>query len=175
MEIYKFIKLPDIITLVSVIFAMLSIFFSLQRDFVLASLLILFSVAADFLDGTVARFIKRKGDFGKQMDSLADVIAFGVAPALFGYMLLLHTTFNKIILIFFVCAGLLRLARFNISPPSDYFEGIPITSAGIIIPLSYLLNIPINLLVYIYLVLGILMISSFKVRKFKATKQKKRT
>jgi len=167
MNIFKLIKLPDIITLASILFAMLSIFSSIQRDFIYASIFMVLSVIADQLDGTVARLMNRKDDFGKQMDSLADIIAFGVSPAVFGYMLLGRDILNIAILILFVFAGTLRLARFNISPKSDYFEGIPITSSGIIIPLLYLLRFPPNYLIYIYLILAILMVSSVKVKKFK--------
>ncbi len=167
MNIFKLIKPPDIITLISILFAMPSIFSSIQRDFIYASIFMVLSVIADQLDGTIARWLKRKDNFGKQMDSLADVIAFGVAPAVFGYMLLDRNMLNITILVLFVFAGTLRLARFNISKHSDYFEGIPITSSGIIIPSLYLLRFPTNFFIYIYLILAVLMISSIRIKKFK--------
>ena len=175
MNILKLIKLPDIITLLSVVFAMLSIFSSIERNFNPAAIFILLSVIADYCDGTVARLTKRQGNFGKHMDSLADVIAFGVTPAVFGYMFLEQSPLTILILTFFVCAGLIRLARFNISPPSDYFEGLPITASGILIPLWYFIKLPTTWLIYVYLALGILMISSIKVKKLKIkTKEKKK-
>jgi len=166
-NIFKLIKLPDLVTLASIALAMLSIFSSIQRDFIYAAVFMALSVIADYFDGAIARWTNRKGNFGKQMDSLADVIAFGISPAVFGYMLLGRDITNILILILFVFAGVLRLARFNISPSTDYFEGFPITSSGIIIPLFYLLKFPTAFLLYVYLILAILMISSIKVKKFK--------
>ena len=174
MNIFKLIKLPDIISLLSVAFALLSIFSSIQKEFTSALFFMLASVIADYADGMVARAIKRTGNFGKEIDSLADVIAFGVAPAIFGYMVLGRDLFTMAALIVFTCAGLLRLARYNISSPSDYFEGLPITASILLISLSYFF-LPLNLLPYTYLLVAALMISSIKVRKLKfKNKQRKK-
>ena len=186
MNIFKLIKLPDLVTLLSVAFALLSIFSSINLNYISAAIFMFLSAAADYCDGIVARLTKRTGEFGKQMDSLADIVAFGVAPAVFGYMLPLRSAVFTVILVLFVCAGLLRLARFNSSPPSDYFEGLPITASGIIIPGAFFLYIfsfkaygwgSFSLVMeIIYLALAVLMISSIKIKKLKPKKTRnKRT
>ncbi|MBI2546698.1 CDP-diacylglycerol--serine O-phosphatidyltransferase [Candidatus Woesearchaeota archaeon] len=173
MNMLKLVKAPDLVSLLSLAFAMLSIFSSIERDFNTAMFFMILSVVADYSDGMLARLMHRTGNFGKQVDSLADIIAFGVTPAVFGYMVLGRDTFTMAALVIFTCAGLLRLARYNISPASDYFEGLPITSSALLIPAAYTL-LPLNLLPYLYLLLAALMISSIKVSKLKLGKKDKK-
>ncbi|KAG5439963.1 hypothetical protein PCANB_000245 [Pneumocystis canis] len=92
----------------------------------------------DFLDGRVARWRKKSSLMGKELDSLADLVSFGVAPSAFAFALGIRTLIDTIILSFFVLCGISRLARFNISVDSlpknkhgklKYFEGTPIPSS----------------------------------------------
>lgn len=92
----------------------------------------------DFLDGKVARWRKKSSLMGQELDSLADLISFGVAPASVGFALGLRTNVDHLILSFYVLCGLTRLARFNVTVamlPKDetgkskYFEGTPIPFA----------------------------------------------
>lgn len=89
----------------------------------------------DFMDGKVARWRRKSSMMGQELDSLADLISFGMAPAAFAYAIGLRTTVDSLLLCFFVLSGLSRLARFNVtaaSLPKDatgkakYFEGTPI-------------------------------------------------
>ncbi|KAJ9659710.1 CDP-diacylglycerol-serine O-phosphatidyltransferase [Neophaeococcomyces mojaviensis] len=97
-----------------------------------------FGLFFDFFDGKVARWRKKSSLMGQELDSLADLISFGVAPASVGFALGLRTNLDQIILSFYVLCGLTRLARFNVTVamlPKDktgkskYFEGTPIPFA----------------------------------------------
>lgn len=173
MKLQSILKTADFVTLGNLIFGMLSIFASINKSFTLAMLFMLLAVACDFFDGKFARLSKKitqqQKDFGKQLDSLADLVSFGVAPAVFGFMMGLSAWYALLILVLFVCAGLLRLARFNILPTSDYFVGVAITTNGILFPLLYfvwlLIPYPIELFLVVYLFMAFAMMSSVKVRK----------
>ncbi len=113
--------------------------------------LVLLPVAGvlDFLDGRVARWRRKQSALGAQLDSLADLISFGVAPAVVGYGLGLRTGLDAIVLLYFVSCGLSRLARYNVTAATladdsgkvRYFEGTPIpTSVGIVITWLVLFN-----------------------------------
>ncbi|KAI0065435.1 CDP-diacylglycerol-serine O-phosphatidyltransferase [Artomyces pyxidatus] len=92
----------------------------------------------DFFDGKVARWRKSSSMLGQELDSLADLISFGVAPAVLAFVVGLRTTLDTVVLTCFICAGLARLARFNAtvalvpkdaSGKAQYFEGLPIPSS----------------------------------------------
>jgi CDP-diacylglycerol---serine O-phosphatidyltransferase len=118
----------------------------------LASFFIALAAVIDFLDGFVARLLKVPSEMGKQLDSLADTVSFGVAPGLIVYQFLRLSyaqqagglDINELWLLpaFIIpCAGAYRLARFNIDPDQHYgFKGVPIPAAGLLIasfPLVY--------------------------------------
>lgn len=111
----------------------------------IACALIPVAIIFDFLDGRVARWRHSASPLGREMDSLADVISFGVAPATIAYAMGLNTLMDQIILVYFAGCGLSRLARYNVTAESlsgpsgkvKYFEGTPITFS--IIPLGVLL------------------------------------
>src|SRR5689334_23425024 len=86
-----------------------------QRILWLAFALPLFAMVFDFLDGRVARWRHRSSPLGRELDSLADLISFGVAPAAIAYAAGLRTMIDQIILVYFVLCGLSRLARYNIT------------------------------------------------------------
>jgi len=97
-----------------------------------------FGLFFDFMDGKVARWRKKSSLMGQELDSLADLISFGVSPAAAAFALGLRTPVDHILLTFFVLCGLTRLARFNItvanvpkdaSGKSQYFEGTPIPTS----------------------------------------------
>ena len=109
--------LPNILTLGGVCLGISSIKFSIDGNFSLAVILILFAAILDALDGRVARLIKGTSEFGKELDSLTDFVSFGIAPVLILYFWEL-INYGKlgwaIALIFSVCC-VLRLARFNLT------------------------------------------------------------
>jgi len=142
--------LPSLFTCGNMTFGLLSIFQSVDGHFTTAAWFIVCALACDILDGRVARATKTTSEFGVQLDSLSDLISFGVAPAIMMYFVVLNVhplTKGKIgiaIAVLFVLCSALRLARFNVgttkTPLSKSFVGLPTpASAGVIISfvLSY--------------------------------------
>ena len=111
----------------------------------IAAALIPLAIVFDVLDGRVARWRHKQSPMGRELDSLADVISFGVAPATIAYAVGLDTALDQLVLVYFVLCGLSRLARYNVTAEglSDaagkvaYFEGTPIPTS--ILPLALLL------------------------------------
>lgn len=158
------LKLPDFITMANAIAGLAAILFAINNDFALAAYMLLLAVVFDYFDGKVARWLKSQNEFGKELDSLADTISFGVAPAVFGYSLI-QTPIALISFVVFLFAGILRLARYNITETKGSYQGLPITFNGIIIPLIFFLHLKIEFYPYVYLLLAVLMTSSFKIKK----------
>ena len=168
--------LPNILTLAGVCLGISSIKFSIDGNFTLAVILILFAAILDALDGRIARLIKGTSEFGKELDSLTDFVSFGIAPAFILYFWELNN-YGKlgwaITLIYSVCC-VLRLARFNLTKieqtegwKNNFFEGIPSPAGGLLIlmPLIYELtdlNIRFdvkNLTPYLTIAVAILLVS----------------
>ncbi len=144
-----------------------------SRFFIAGSLIILGSIL-DVLDGQLAKRLNSVSNMGKELDSLADMVTFGVAPTILLYHLLLVVGVAKHIAILaslaFVLAGALRLARFNTLPSdrSAYFEGMPIPMASLLlITGSFWQHWIINIWwTVVILVVSYLMISPFRYVKF---------
>ena len=143
--------LPSLLTLIGVCLGISSIKFSLDQNYSLAVIFLVFAALLDALDGRIARLIKGTSEFGKELDSLTDFVSFGIAPAFILYFWELKN-YGKIgwaiTLIFSVCC-VLRLARFNLTKISEdaewklnYFEGVPSPAgAGLaLLPLIYELS-----------------------------------
>ena len=133
--------LPNAITLIGVCIGLSSIKFALDGKFALAIIAILFAGLMDALDGRIARLIKGTSKMGKELDSLADVISFGVAPAFIMYFWNLQYLDKLgwfVCLIYVICVAL-RLARFNVTSNEEsswkdnFFEGVPAPAGGIIV------------------------------------------
>ena len=133
--------LPNAITLIGVCIGLTSIKFALDGKFALSVIAILFAGLMDALDGRIARLIKGTSKMGKELDSLGDVISFGVAPAFIMYFWNLQYLEKLgwfVCLMYVVCVAL-RLARFNVNSeeePSwkdDFFEGVPAPAGGIVV------------------------------------------
>lgn len=106
-----------------------------------------FCLLFDFADGRIARWRRRSSPLGQELDSLADLVSFGVAPAAIAFAMGMHGGWDALVLIYFVACGISRLARYNttaaaLSGPSGkvaYFEGTPIPSSLLIVAvLAYL-------------------------------------
>ena len=180
------IILPNAITLIGVCIGLSSIKFAIDGRFAIAIIAILFAGLMDALDGRIARLIKGTSKMGKELDSLGDVISFGVAPALIMYFWNLQYLDKLgwfVCLIYVVCVAL-RLARFNINSEEEpswkdnFFEGIPSPAGGIIVlmPLilsfsgldKFLFKINYDLLVpSFFIVVSILLISTIPTYSFK--------
>ena len=138
--------LPNMLTLMGVCIGLTSIRFALDEKFELAIVAIIFAALIDGLDGRIARLIKGTSKVGKELDSLTDMISFGVAPAFIMYFWKLNTLgrFGWLLCLVYVICVALRLARFNINSsqqPSwkdNFFEGVP-SPAGAILVLTPLI------------------------------------
>ena len=170
-NILKIIKLADIITLINALLGFASILMTLNGQIESALVLIFLAVIADGADGAVARYTGT-GVLGANLDSLADVISFGVAPAVVAFVSL--DSMNNWVGIFpglFLVCGILRLARFNVSEKKEGFEGIPITAGGFIVALFLFMKdiVPYfeALFPALLLILSILMVSTISYPKIK--------
>ncbi len=140
--------LPNAITLIGVCIGLSSIKFALDGKFALSVIAILFAGLMDALDGRIARLIKGTSKIGKELDSLGDVISFGVAPAFIMYFWSLQyiDKFGWLVCLIYVVCTALRLARFNVNTAEEtswkdnFFEGVPAPASGIIILLPLILN-----------------------------------
>jgi len=127
--------LPNSLTVTGMFFGFMSIITSMKGDFERAAWYILIAMLFDAMDGWVARLTKTTSRFGLELDSLSDVISFGVAPALMVYIWSLNS-FGKVGWLgafVFVACGALRLARFNVQmvgSEKKYFTGLPIPGAA---------------------------------------------
>lgn len=155
------VKLADVFTLANVIFGLIAIFFAINKEYYYMVMSLFLAVISDYFDGKIARKLGQQNVFGKELDSLADTVSFGVAPAIFGFSLIQTPLAIASFTIFLFC-GVLRLARYNIMNIHDGFAGMPITLNGVVIPLLFLSNVPVNFYPYIYILLGVLMVSNVR-------------
>lgn len=153
----------------------LSISFAAAGSYKNAAILILIGMMLDSMDGRLARMLDADSTLGKELDSLADIVTFGVAPSFLVY----YTYFYQFDLWGIIVAGLFplfgayRLARFNITPSKvsmDYFVGVPITAAGGILAILTLFGdlIPNIVTTVVFMSLAFLMVSRIKLPSFKS-------
>jgi CDP-diacylglycerol---serine O-phosphatidyltransferase len=184
--------LPNMITLTSIFCGFDSIRRSAtahtEEEFYRAALLIVFAMFFDTLDGRVARATKTQSAFGLQIDSLADVVSFGVAPSLLVYQWQLQSmgTLGLVIAFLFTAAGAVRLARFNVlsmgdggkpSKPSKYIVGLPIPGAAGVLVAIVLANHSASgviggpeyaaVMAGVTMTLALFMVSTIRFRSFK--------
>ncbi len=157
-----------------------------------ACALVLAALVFDVLDGRIARWRQKSSAMGRELDSLADVISFGVAPAILGYGCGMQGFYDRIVLAYFVACGVSRLARYNVTAEAlsdggdkvKYFEGTPIpTSVLIVLLLTFAATqdavgenlwggvlviggLQFHPLVLVFAVSGSLMISRIRIPKF---------
>lgn len=200
-------QIPNLFTLLNLFFGCIAIVFILQVDsglvalneagatevvfpekMAVGALFIFFAAAVDFLDGFLARMLKASTDRGKQLDSLSDVVSFGVAPGMILYQLLRLGYAQKedaltipfaLLLPAFLFSGAVawRLAKFNVSTDqSDSFKGVPSPAAGLVVasfPLiihlygllntdSWLNNLPVpRLLINVWILYAVVVVLSY--------------
>jgi CDP-diacylglycerol--serine O-phosphatidyltransferase len=137
------VVVPSFFTLANLFFGFWSIVSAFNGNFRWAGFFIVFGGVLDMLDGRVARLSNTGSRFGAELDSLVDVISFGVAPALLMYFLEFATAgkFGWVVCYLYVVAAALRLARYNVSshnkPHSNWFTGLPSPAAGITLAAYY--------------------------------------
>ena len=142
--------LPNTLTIFGVCLGLSSIKFALDANYSMAIIAVGFAAILDTLDGRVAILIKGTSKVGNELDSLTDVISFGVAPGFIIYFWSLNTMEKlgwMLVLIYIVCCAL-RLARFNLTTVSDkeswkinFFEGVPSPAAAGLVLLPLILNL----------------------------------
>ncbi|MDC0167168.1 CDP-diacylglycerol--serine O-phosphatidyltransferase [Candidatus Pelagibacter sp.] len=176
--------LPNMLTLIGVCIGLTSIRFALDGRFEFAIVAIILAAIIDGLDGRIARLIKGTSKVGKELDSLTDMISFGVAPAFIMYFWKLNTLgrFGWLVCLIYVICVALRLARFNVNSgqePSwrdNFFEGVPSPAGGILVltPLIFsvtnfeFITINYDIVVPIFfIVTSLLLISKFPSYSFK--------
>ena len=176
--------LPNMLTLIGVCIGLTSIRFALDGRYEFAIIAIIIAAVIDGLDGRIARLIKGTSKVGKELDSLTDMISFGVAPAFIMYFWKLNELgrFGWLVCLIYVICVALRLARFNINTggePSwkdNFFEGVPSPAGGILVltPLIFsissieLFKIDNAIIVPIFfIVTSFLLISKFPSYSFK--------
>ena len=153
MRLIGFYDYTVILTYISVISAVLGMVCAHRGSFGAAMLCLFLSGFCDAFDGTVARTKKNRTEdekaFGIQLDSLCDVVSFGVAPAFTCYCMGVNTVPGLVILCVYVVCAVIRLAFFNVqeakrqqveSGCNKYYRGLPVTSSAIILPAFYLLR-----------------------------------
>lgn len=137
-----------------------SILFSINEQFTLAATALGFCLLFDFFDGLVARRANKASQFGTELDSLADIVSFGIAPIIFGYFHI-ATTFAIAAYFLNLSAGVFRLARYNVLTKNDHFVGMPIPMNAVILLALIALRVPELYWPWFYLLSGILMASPF--------------
>ena len=167
--------IPNIFTFINLSCGILSLLATFQSNYVVASIFILLAGLVDRYDGRIARYLDVSSDLGKELDSLADLVSFGVAPSL-----LLYVFFNLnelgpkgilgiILLISFPICGAFRLARYNVASFDGVFTGVPITIAGCFLALfalvSYYTSQLLVLAIIFMLVGAYLMVSTLRFKK----------
>lgn len=173
--------LPNLFTAASIFVAIVSIIESSNGHFERAGWFIVLSLILDGLDGKVARLTKGESKFGVEFDSLADIVAFGVAPAMLIYFQIGESYGRVGILIsaLYVVFGAVRLARFNITTAKidpSVFIGLPIPSAALFIVSLSLLEHKYNFkivepaILFSTLLVALLMVSNFRYSSFKKVK-----
>jgi CDP-diacylglycerol--serine O-phosphatidyltransferase len=181
MELKKHI--PNIITFCNIGLGIMAILLVNCKEatfnyFTIASLLIVVATIGDYLDGKLARMFDAETNLGKQLDSLSDVISFGVAPMVVAWKINLNdlNVIGYVLIIIFIMSGVFRLARYNVMTFNNIYMGLPITSAGLFIAVGNIVNgyyiekglyTPLfdYITIFSVLILSYLMVSKIQVKK----------
>jgi CDP-diacylglycerol---serine O-phosphatidyltransferase len=173
--------LPSLFTIGNMVLGFYAIVCGLNGQFRLAALVVFLAGVLDLLDGRIARMTGTESEFGKEYDSLADVITFGAAPALLAYLWGLRDLAEDawLLSVFYMVCAATRLARFNVQTrvvDSRYFVGLPMpAAAGAICSLlffapEYSPDVRVVMQVVVgmaLLLIGVLMVSTFRYKSFK--------
>lgn len=187
-------NIPNIITLTNLFCGLSAILFAFEGNLVASSVFIFCGALFDFFDGLIARLLKVSSELGKQLDSFADLVTFGVAPGMILFQLFYFRSSNgffqselqdallfpALIALFIPLFSAIRLAKFNIdSKQKTYFIGLPTPAAGIFIAALPLINkyqnfsmfTDLQFLILISLVLPSLLVANIPLFSLKFNKQ----
>ena len=159
---------PNILTFLNLAFGVLSIVELINKNYFSAAIFIISAALVDRYDGRIARALNVSSEIGKELDSLADIVSFGVAP---GFLILFRFGLNNnligvAIMIFYIICGCYRLAKYNITTFNGVFSGVPITICGCILALISLINIENKIIPIVFIAsLGYLMVSKIRLKK----------
>ncbi|VBB07917.1 cdp-alcohol phosphatidyltransferase [Lucifera butyrica] len=165
--------IPNLLTASNLVFGMIAIISTFAGQFFQAALFIVIAMVADGMDGRVARYFKVSSDFGKELDSLCDLVSFGVAPAMLAYAFSLKDfgVAGTAVAAAFATCGALRLARFNVntSTVKGYFMGLPIPAGGCVVATFVALGVrpsgwtfPVIVAIFAYLMISTIKYPDFK-------------
>lgn len=172
--------IPNLVTLLNLVFGMLSIFATLRGEYYIASWCIVLAMVADGMDGRVARYFNVSSEMGKELDSLCDLASFGVAPGVLAYDFLLKDAgaLGAFAAVFFAACGAFRLARFNVnaSVVKGYFMGLPIPAGGCLVATFVMMDARPESWIFSLMMLafGYLMVSKVHYPDFKGKGEKLR-
>lgn len=140
-------SLPNALTFVNMSLGISAILLAVNKSgkidyLIYASLLIMLAALTDRFDGKVARMLDATSDLGKELDSLSDLISFGVAPVIVAWNITLSNfgVWGYLLALIFPLAGAFRLARYNVTKFDNVFSGMPITVAGGLLAIVNLFN-----------------------------------
>ncbi|MCL6547397.1 MAG: CDP-diacylglycerol--serine O-phosphatidyltransferase [Alicyclobacillus sp.] len=167
-------SIPSLLTIGNLVLGILALLWAYQNETEKAALLVVCGMVLDGLDGRAARWLHAETGFGKELDSLSDIVTFGVAPSFIMYNTALQYDgwVGTALAVLFPVCGALRLARFNVQKKSThYFVGLPITAAGGILSTMALYDDLLNpaqvILPVGMLILSVLMVSRARYPNFK--------
>ncbi len=180
--------LPNLMTVANLFCGFISLIFSIKGEFKYAAIAVVIAAVFDQLDGRLARLTHATSKFGAELDSLCDLVSFGVAPAILMYLWALqpYGRVGMMVCFLFVACGALRLARFNVQVnvvEKNYFQGLPVPMAAGILTTSYLAFDELGwapdgwrglLLFTIVILMAFVMVSNFRYRSFKDLDLKER-
>lgn len=167
--------IPNIFTFINLSCGILSILSTFDKNYLWAGIFIIIAGLVDRYDGRIARYLQVSSDLGKELDSLADLVSFGVAPSILVYILFNLKDFGPagilgiaVLLIFPIC-GAYRLARYNATDFDGTFTGVPITVTGSFLGLFVMFVHKTDISIYVPIALMLigsyLMVSTFKLKK----------
>ena len=164
---------PNVFTFANLGCGVISLLVTFQGNYRLSAIFIVLACLADRYDGRVARYLNVSSELGKELDSLADLVSFGVAPSILIFNIYNFGNFGilgYLLVLFFPIAGAYRLARFNTTKFDGAFYGIPITFAGLFMAAFAFITAgnPVNsgFAIVLSIVLSYLMVCKHRFKKF---------
>ena len=159
-------KLPDYITTLNLASGLLAILAAIDHHYGWAAVLIVAGAFFDAMDGFVARRLHIESSFGAELDSLSDLVTFGVAPMVLASVYY-GTAWLSVVALLLPLAGALRLARHNVTrhATKGYLIGVPITTSGVVVPLLIALSASIQIAGVVIGLLSVLFLGKFRVNK----------
>lgn len=166
--------IPNAFTFGNLALGVLSILFTMKGNFNIAAFAIIGAAILDRYDGRIARMFNASSKLGTELDSLADLVSFGVAPSILGWSLYLYDfgIIGYIIVCLFPICGAYRLARYNVSEFNNVFMGIPITIAGFLMAIDSIVHIYLTkhgihsiISAILMVVFSYLMVSKIQIKK----------